>query len=328
MSKLQIKPIAAESLGVRSMATFVKTPDTTIVIDPGCSLGQRVRLDPHPKEYDALFRANQQLVTACEEAEILAISHYHYDHLKPTFTDYHFILSNRDFAEILYSDKIILAKDFRENINHSQRERGYYFKKFTKNFVKEIVWADSKSLEFGNTIIEVSQPLSHGEHDSKQGFVIAFTIKYEDERFLFATVQGPIIPATLKYILSINPTIAYIGGPPLYLKDFRILETTLNLAQNNMVSLMKQISTVIFDHHLLRDPNWKEWMSPIYQEAASSTHWVGSAAEYIGKETTILEANRRDLYTKEPPTKEFIKWTKQTDKFKKETLPPTLHSPF
>ncbi len=328
MSKIQIEPIAAESFGVRSMATYVKTPDIAIVIDPGCSLGQRVRLNPHPKEYEALFQANQRLIERCEKADILTISHFHFDHLKPTFTDYHFILTNRELAENLYSDKIIIAKDFRENINTSQRQRGYYFKKFTKNYIRKIIWADSQTLEFGNTIIQVSQPLPHGEHDSKQGFIVSFKVVYEDERFVFATVQGPIVPDTLQYILSTNPQIAYIGGPPLYLKGFRILETTLELARINMVALLKNIPTVIIDHHLLRDANWKDWMSPVYQEAETSKHWVGSAAEFIKKLPELLEANRRDLYVKEPPTEEFIKWTKQTDKFKKETLPPTLHAPF
>ena len=328
MSKIQIEPIAAESFGVRSMATYVKTPDTTILIDPGCSLGQRVRLDPHPKEYEALFQANQRLIAKCENADILTISHFHFDHLKPTFTDYHFILTNRELAEILYSDKTIIAKDFRENINSSQRQRGYYFKKFTKKYVREIIWADSQTLEFGNTIIQVSQPLPHGEHDSKQGYIVSFKVEYEDENFVFAPVQGPIVPDTLKYILSTNSNVAYIGGPPTYLRGFRILDTTLDLALNNMVTLVKHIPRVIFDHHLLRDANWKEWMLPVFQEAERSQHWVGTAAEFNKNPTKILEAIRRDLYTRNPPTEDFNKWTKQTDKFKKENLPPLLQAPF
>ena len=50
----KIIPLAAESLGVRSMCTYVETPDLRILIDPGVSLGPRFGLLPHPKEYEAI----------------------------------------------------------------------------------------------------------------------------------------------------------------------------------------------------------------------------------------------------------------------------------
>lgn len=328
MPKIEIEPIAAESFGVRSMATHIKTPDISIVIDPGCSLGQRMRLDPHPKEYEALFQANQRLVDACAKADVLTISHFHYDHLKPTFTDYRFILSNRELAETLYTDKIILAKDFRENINNSQRRRGYFFNKFSKKHVREIVWADGQRFDYGNTVIQISKPLSHGEHDSKQGFVVPCSVRYEDEVFVHATVQGPIVPASLIHLTSMNPSTIYIGGPPLYLRGFRILETTLDLARANMIELVKKVPKTIVDHHLLRDPNWKEWLTPVSLEAAKENHWIGTAADFSQKPTVLLEAIRKKLYAEEPPSEEFITWSKKSEKYKKETIPPTLHAIF
>ncbi|HUY00646.1 MAG TPA: hypothetical protein VMV49_13890 [Candidatus Deferrimicrobium sp.] len=328
MPKIQIEPLAAESLGVRSMATLIVTPDTSIVIDPGCSLGQRMRLDPHPKEYEALFRANQNLINACNKAEILTISHYHYDHLKPSFTDYHFILTNRDLAEILYTDKIILAKDFRENINYSQRQRGYYFNRFTKPLAQKIVWADDQSFEFGNTRIQISKPLPHGELNSKQGFVVSCKVVYEDEEFIHATVQGPIVTETLSYLLASSPQTIYIGGPPLYLSGFRVPETTLEVARTNMVELAKNTVVLLVDHHLLRALNWKEWADPVYTAANQSNHWIGTSADFIKAPLQNLEAFRKDLYIKDPPSADFIKWTKKSDDYKKNNLPPTLNSPF
>jgi predicted metallo-beta-lactamase superfamily hydrolase len=328
MSKIQIEPLAAESLGVRSMATRIKTPDTSIVIDPGCSLGQRMRLDPHPKEYEALFRANQKLIDGCKKAEILTISHYHYDHLKPSFTDYHFILSNSDLAEILYTDKIILAKDFRENINYSQRQRGYFFNKFTKKLAKKIVWADNQSFEFGNTRIYISKPLPHSELNSKQGFTVSCKVSYEDEEFIHATVQGPIVTETMAYLLSPTPRSIYVGGPPVYLSGFRIPEPTLEMARNNLVELAKNISVLLVDHHLLRTANWREWMNPIYEAANKLNHWVGTSADFIKAPIETLEVFRKELYLNDPPEADFLKWAKKNDEFKKNELPPTLNSPF
>ncbi len=49
-----VVPLAAESLGVRSLSVFVRTPDTGVLIDPGVALGTRGGLHPHPAEYRAL----------------------------------------------------------------------------------------------------------------------------------------------------------------------------------------------------------------------------------------------------------------------------------
>jgi predicted metallo-beta-lactamase superfamily hydrolase len=51
MTNIQLNPLAFESLGVRSMASKVVTPDIKILIDPGVSLGIRFGLLPHPEEY-------------------------------------------------------------------------------------------------------------------------------------------------------------------------------------------------------------------------------------------------------------------------------------
>jgi len=40
----------AESLGVRSLATLVKTPDVKVFVDAGALLGMRSYLLPHPLE--------------------------------------------------------------------------------------------------------------------------------------------------------------------------------------------------------------------------------------------------------------------------------------
>jgi predicted metallo-beta-lactamase superfamily hydrolase len=50
---MKIVPIAFDSLGVRSMATYVETNDVKIVIDPGVSVSpDRYSLPPHRMELD------------------------------------------------------------------------------------------------------------------------------------------------------------------------------------------------------------------------------------------------------------------------------------
>ena len=48
---LKVKPLAFDSFGVRSMATFVETDDVAVLIDPSVSLApKRYKLPPHPIE--------------------------------------------------------------------------------------------------------------------------------------------------------------------------------------------------------------------------------------------------------------------------------------
>ena len=45
----RIVPLAFDSFGVRSMATFVETDDLKVLIDPGVALAPvRYGLEPHP----------------------------------------------------------------------------------------------------------------------------------------------------------------------------------------------------------------------------------------------------------------------------------------
>ena len=54
---MNVIPLAADSLGVRSVATYVECGDTRIVIDPGASLGRsRFTLPPADAEWEALKR--------------------------------------------------------------------------------------------------------------------------------------------------------------------------------------------------------------------------------------------------------------------------------
>ncbi len=54
LNEIEVIPIAAESLGVRSLCTMVRTPDISILLDRSAALAKRYGLEPHPLEYQAL----------------------------------------------------------------------------------------------------------------------------------------------------------------------------------------------------------------------------------------------------------------------------------
>ena len=80
---MKVIPLAADSLGVRSMATYVECGETRILIDPGASLGaSRFNLPPADTEWDALKRANDRISAYATRATVVFVSHYHDDHFR------------------------------------------------------------------------------------------------------------------------------------------------------------------------------------------------------------------------------------------------------
>ena len=198
LDDIEITPIAAESLGVRSLCTFVRTPDVSILFDSSAALANRYALEPHPLEYQELAHTLADIRSCAEDSDILSISHYHYDHIRPGFENYQYNICTRDERKEMFTGKIVYAKDNRENINNSQRRRGYYFIKDVQTVIKEIHWADGRSFQVSDTHITYSPPLPHGSNNSPLGFVIATMVEYSGKRFLFAPdIQGPTSKETL-----------------------------------------------------------------------------------------------------------------------------------
>jgi len=114
-------------MGTRSMATFIETKNISIFIDPGVALGpSRYGLPPHPLEINKLNEDWKEIVKYAEKAEVIIVTHYHYDHHSPW--------ENLN----IYKDKIVLIKHPKNKINISQKGRASFFleaiKKFTKKY--------------------------------------------------------------------------------------------------------------------------------------------------------------------------------------------------
>ena len=321
LNDMEIIPIAAESLGVRSLCTMVRTPDVSILLDPSAALAKRFTREPHPQEYQALRNALNDIRTHAKEASIFSISHYHYDHIRPGFENYLYNYCTRDERKEMFAGKIVYAKDNRENINTSQRRRGYYFMKDVKPVIDEIQWADGRPFHVGDTTITYSAPLPHGPDNSPLGFVLATIIEYSGVRFLFAPdIQGPTSKDTLSYILSTEPDMAIIGGPPLYLNQFSVSE--VNSAFYSLSLLTRSIPTLVVDHHNMRGGDWETWSSPLHKICSESGNKLLSMAELSGKEEQCLESQRKQLYLDHPPSEEFMNWTCASEEYKVQNIPP------
>src|SRR5512136_1746398 len=160
LKRLQVTPLAAESLGVRSMCTYVETPDVRILLDGGVSLcPRRFGLPPHPKEFQAIVRARERIAEAAAKAEVVTISHYHNDHYTPSFEDWLCNWTSQDVtARQIYERKRVFIKHPRDQINYNQRERAWIFQKTTGKHASKMVIADGKTFEFGETRLAFHKP--------------------------------------------------------------------------------------------------------------------------------------------------------------------------
>ena len=324
LKKIRVHPLAFESFGVRSMCTYVETPDIKVLLDAGVALGpNRFGFPPHPREYAALKERREIIVKTAEKADVVTISHYHFDHHTPSFTDWANLWSSAEISAKIYKGKIIFAKSFKSKVNFSQRRRGWLFRKNAGKLSAKLEYADGRAFRFGRTTIRFSSPVFHGRENSDLGWVLMTIIEYDDEKILFAPdVQGPICDDTLRMILNESTSLAIIGGPPLYLADFRVSQEIISQALRNLALISEHIPVIILDHHLLRERDWRERLQSIIDASSGVGHKIVTAAEYAGKPNRLLEANRNILFETDPPSQEFMRWTKIPPRKRKLVSPP------
>ncbi len=324
LKKIKVIPIAEESLGVRSMCTYIETSDVKILLDAGASLApKRSGYPPHPQEYQALAEARKRIGETAEKSEIITISHYHFDHHTPSYTDWFTIWSSIEAAKKIYENKIVLAKSYRSMVNPSQRRRGWMFKKTGDKYTKRLETADGNSFTFGNTKLHFSDPVFHGTENSELGWVLMTTIEHEDQIILFTSdIQGPIQVSTLNKILAQQPQLVIVGGPPTYLAGLRITEEDIGQGMQNLKWLVENVPLTILEHHPFRDENWKNLFQPIFDSATDAGNKIFTGAEFTGKQNNLLEFRRKELFETEPPSLEFNKWIKLPVEKRKLAPPP------
>jgi predicted metallo-beta-lactamase superfamily hydrolase len=326
LKHIKVVPLAAESLGVRSMCTYVETWDVRILLDAGVSLcPNRYGLSPHPLEYKAVIEARKRIAEAAERADVVTVSHYHFDHHTPSYEDWLCNWTKEDeTARQIYRDKVVLIKNPKERINFSQRRRGWVFQKTGGKYAKKLEIADGKTFNFGEkTKIKFSEPVPHGPDDSALGWILMVTVEYNGEKFMFAPdVQGPMSNQTLDIIAAERPQLLMIGGPPLYLAGFRVNGELTKAGLENLGKIVEFVPCTILEHHILRDERWREKAEEVFRRAQKAGNSVLTAAEFLGRENIFLEARRKTLYAEHPPSKDFEKWARQSVDVRKKTKPP------
>jgi hypothetical protein len=277
---MKVIPLGAESLGARSMATYVEVAGRGILIDPGATLApSRFGLPPADEEWEALKRTNDRISAYAARAELIFVSHYHEDHFRS------------DPAS--YAGRRVLVKDPRRMIQGNQARRAAELWKTLQGTARVAV-ADDLIERTMDVVLEVSPPLPHGLEATPLGYLVALTIAEpgERERFVFASdVQGPLSPVAAGYLVRQRPTLLYLAGPPSYVER----EVGAAHIERGIDHLMRIVETtgcrVIMDHHALRDPAWRERFARLWE-----TGRVTTAAGFLGVPDAALEPRRAELW--------------------------------
>ncbi|OGK85674.1 MAG: hypothetical protein A2050_02480 [Candidatus Rokubacteria bacterium GWA2_73_35] len=286
---MKVLPLAAESLGVRSMATYVELHGAGLLIDPGATLAPaRFGLPPTEEEWEALRRANDRISAWATRATLVFVSHYHEDHFRS------------DAAT--YAGRRVLVKDPRRMVSGRQARRAADLWKALAP-VARVESADGLAARREGLTLRVSPPLPHGPDGTALGAVLALTVEDEDarERFVFASdVQGPISPVAAAYLVRERPTLLYVSGPPSYIER----ELGAALIERGVENLLRIVDAtgcrVILDHHALRDTRWERRFERLW-----ATGRVVTAARHLGLPDAALESRRDRAWAaaRKPPAK-------------------------
>jgi len=285
---LKIEPLCSDSMGVRSMATLVETRDLKLIIDPAAAVApRRYGLPPHRKELELLEEYWKKIASVARDCEVIVVTHYHYDHHSST-----------RFLEEIYGGRIVIVKDPENMINFNQRTRARIFLEKIRPIAAQVLTADGREYFFGETSLEFSHPVPHGP-DDHLGYVVELRVKDSSQSFLFTSdVQGFPLDSQIKFVIDKKPDVIFVDGPSTYMLGINYPVEALEASLRNIVKTMREAfpSTIILDHHLLRDLEWKKHLKDLLKEAEKIGVDLKSTAEYLNVEINQLEALRGSLY--------------------------------
>jgi len=261
------------------MATLVET-DIRIFIDPSIAIAPfRYGLPPTDEEIKELENGIKKIIEIGKKADLFIITHYHWDHCPHPDSDHINVLKG----------KRILAKDF-NNTNRSQYFRG----KRVYSILKSMEFSDGKSYEIGNTYIEFSNGVWHGEEKSKLGKVIMVYIEHNNDSMIFASdIQGILTNESKDFIINKNPRLLIMSGPPIYHSKWKKDNDIINFENLKEIVEKTRLEKVIIDHHTARSKDYLEYLNKLNREIKDI---FVSAAEFLGIRPRLLEACRDSFY--------------------------------
>ncbi len=204
----------------------------------------------------------------------------------------------KDYVESYKEALNIDLGDYNERRRELLEKGREWFKKRVENWLK-IMWikeistkelsisfADCKEIMLNDLRIRFTKPLYHGIEYARTGWVFSIIIEYANDKLIYTSdLQGPTIEDYASWIVRENPRILILDGPPTYLIPYMLNMYNFRRCVNNVIRIIeetKDLRLVIYDHHLTRDPKYKDRVSTIYKVARDRGVEITTVAEYLG----------------------------------------------
>ena len=291
---VDLKPLAGESLGTRSMAVAIQGQSTQILCDPGVDLApNRFNLPPHSLERKRRSEHRQNILAVMQELPVVGfwISHYHFDHF-PKINEavqvernlHHFEPDLRQFSRAPF-----LLKHPTTDINQNQRRRARKFTRALNTLDIPFRANENLSVQMAEFQITGSPPLPHGHH-SPMGHVVACSLIHKDTKLCFTgDVMGIPLEIHVTWLINEQPDILILDGPMKpQLDQFKI-----NIKQ---VADQTELKYLVIEHHLLRSGNWQDLIADELDYLTEAGVQVACYAELLKTKIELLEVSRKQLY--------------------------------
>ena len=138
-------------------------------------------------------------------------------------------------------------------------------------FNGRIVFADNRTFRIGGTTVRFTAPMFHGIEYASPGWVLGVVVEHSGKKLLYSSdLQGPIIEDYAAWIIKERPDVLILDGPATYLLGPFQSKETLDRAIGNCIHTVKaaKASLTILDHHLTREPNFREKLAPAFNAGA------------------------------------------------------------
>lgn len=281
-----IEIIGTESLGVRGLSCLVVAGCRRIVIDPGVALGYlRHGLLPHPCQVAAGERVRQRIVEALRSATDVVFSHFHGDHVP---------LREANPYQLAFGQLPAHFADLR-GWCRSPEDPGEAMRRRARDLM-DLLGPHLHTAEGeAHGPMRFSPAMPHGAEGSRRGTVMMTRVDLGDAVFVHASDIQLLDEAAIDCILAWHPDIVLAAGPPLYIAA--LPDELRAVAWRNGLRLAAGVDTLILDHHLMRDAQGPAWLAALSAKAGKQVY---CAADFLGRQRLLLEAQRAELYRTMP----------------------------
>jgi uncharacterized protein len=288
---MQVIPLAADSMGARSMATYVETDRLRLLIDPGILLADsRYGLTPHPIERWTMNKLVDRIGVFAKAANAVAVTRWDPEHCSLERTEW-------------YAGKRLFLKNPNLHVPPEPRKSAFEFIRSIRRAASDVSYADGRTFPFGKALLSFSESFPH-PFDAAACAALALSVSDDEEdAFAFSSaVRGTPSDPVEKFLIARHPALLYLDGPPIRARQTPPLaQVWKRLRKTILESGARQ---VILDHHLLRDSRWRTAAEPIFRFGREHEIRIVTAAEYRGDEVLSLESDRKLLHERHAPKRE------------------------